>query len=501
LRCVHRSPWAALGALTLLVALTACSSGGSQSAIPNSTLPDTATTAVQPNSPTQSSTGTGQSNATTEALSGVSSTTTAGVPSHIPTWAYDEYWGQGADATGSEVRSLITYAEGGYGNGKALSDCATSPKYCYSVFYFASNQLTDSAVCPDSQTTDFFASSAESWFVHMSGHTDYDHRVRAEREVSCSRGSQRAPVYAPNTANAGVKSWFENYLRNNANGYDYYFMDLTAGTVVDQFYGPSGGMCDGLCYSTEEQPSNAYVVSAHGSFAGSMYHKDGAAMMFFYNGLSFDGAQIPNDSNVLASSDHFTGAVCENCVVDNGVFHPSMYAPILNAMALINETSRGKFVELNNGYSAAGSGEQIAQRLVTTAVAWLGFKGGQTVVWANLEDNTRGLAVWPEDLIYPSDPLETMARSNVTIEVAPGVWRREFGSCYYKGGAFGRCAAILNANSGARAIEASWLKESYGHVISLSGGDVLSGGALHSTAAFKTGSTYVPAYGAILLKE
>jgi hypothetical protein len=492
LRCVHRTPWTAFCALALLVLLAACSAGGSQSTLPSSTLPGPPTTVNQPISPSPGA---------TQALTGASPTTTKDIPTHIATWAYDEYWGQGANATGADVRSLVTYAEGGYGNGKALDDCATSPKYCYSVFYFASNQLTDSTLCPNSETSGFFDSSAESWFVHMSGHTDYDRRVHGEKEVSCSRGSQLAPVYAPNTANAGVRAWFQDYLRTNADGYDFYFMDLTAGTVVDQFYGPGGGMCDGLCYSTEEEPTNAYVVDAHASFAGSMYHKSGAAMMFFYNGLSFDGAQRPNDLTVLASSDHFTGAVCENCVVDNGIFRPSMYAPMLNAMALIDETSTGKFVELNNGYSPAGSSEQIAQRLVTIAVVWLGFKGEQTVVWANLEDNTQGLSVWPEDLIYPTDPLETMAGSNVTIEVAPGVWRREFSSCYYKGSAFGRCAAILNANSGARPIESRWLRQSYGHVITLSGGEVLAGGELYSSTTFRAGSTSVPAYGAILLKE
>jgi hypothetical protein len=419
------------------------------------------------------------------------SSQTANVPSHIPTWTYDEYWGPGENASAAQVQAYVSYAEGGQGNTKAVSDCGSSSS-CSSVFYFNPNMVYDCS-------SPFVAAAAEDWYVHEYGYTDSQHRVQGTLAQSCGAASSYT-VYEANAASAGVQSYFSTYLQNNADAWNYYFMDDTAGTVVDQFYGPSGGMCGGLCYETEEQQNNAAVVSAHGSFASSMFHTNGTAMSFFYNGLSFDGAQTPNDLTVLSSSSHFVGAACENRVVDNGVLEPSMYAPVLNAMALVNATPSGKFVELNNGNDASGSSAQITERLVTIAVAWLGFSPARTIVWSNLEDSTNNLAIWPEEQLYPLQPLESMSAGASDVAVAKGVWRREFRACYKAGVAIGQCAAVLNSTSSPVVVASAWLEQSYGHVITLLGGDLLSGGSVVlSSTAFSANETTVPAGGALLL--
>jgi hypothetical protein len=483
--------------LVTVLIFAACAGGGEHAVVPGViTTPDPASGGLVPSPRPSSSPSAGTSapkaTATPPATSGPAKT--ANVPRHIATWAYDEYLAQGQSASSAQVQTYVTYAEGGAGNGKAVSDCGSSST-CASVFYFNPNLIHDCS-------STFVAQASENWYVHESGYNDAAHRVRATEPQSCN-GASSYPVYAANGANPAVQSFFLSYLHANADSWNYYFMDDTEGTVVDQFYGPSGGMCGGsFCTATEEQPTNASVVSAHSLFANSMNHTNGAPMMFFYNGLAFDGAQTPNDLTVLSSSSHFSGAVCENCVVDNGVFRPSMYGPVLNAMTLVNHTSGGKFVELNNGTLSAGISTLDTERLVTIAIAWLGFSPNHTVVWANLEDDTNNLAVWPEELLYPTQPVQSMSSGASDIAVAPGVWRREFAACYNDGAAIGQCAALLNSSSSPVVVGQSWLSQSYGHVISLLGGDILSGGSVRlSATAFNSGANVVPAGGAVLLSR
>jgi hypothetical protein len=416
---------------------------------------------------------------------------TGTTPSHIPTWAYDEYWAQGENATSAQVQAYVTYAEGGKGNDKAPSDCGASSS-CSSVFYLNATLVYD---CNSA----FIAEASEEWYVHENGYTDSAHRLVGTYSQPCN-GASSYHVYAANFANAGVQAYFENYLRQNADGWNYYFMDDTSGTVVDQFYGPTGGMCGGICYSTEEFPTNAAVVAGHGSFVAGMTHSNGSPMKFFYNGLSYDGATTPNDLDVEQSSGNFVGAACENCVVDNGIPVPGMYGDALNGMAEMDAIAGAQFIVLSNGFAAAGSASQIEQRLITIAIAWLGFSPGHTVVWENLEDNTNNLAVWPEEQLYPLQPVESMSTSSQDISVATGIYRREFAACYQKGTSIGPCAAIINATGSAVTVESSWLKQGYGHVVQLVGGDTLSGGSVSlTTSTFSANSTTVPPSQALLL--
>jgi len=121
-------------------------------------------------------------------------------------------------------------------------------------------------------------------------------------------------------------------------------------------------------------------------------------------------------------------------------------------------------------------------------------------VFADLETQNNNLPVWPEDLIYPSSPLQTMVTSHVDLEVATGVYRREFAKCYQKGIYFGPCAAIVNANTTTVTVQSAWLKQTYHHQVTVSGGDVLSGGIANvAGAGFVAGSPGIEAGGAIIL--
>jgi hypothetical protein len=426
------------------------------------------------------------------------------VPAHIPTWAFDEYYGQGESVSSATVQQYVTYAEGGVGNTKAVTDCSGSAKNCSSVFYLESNLVYANPACPNAQTVQMMAQASESWYVHETGHSDSAHRAHGSYPSSCKGKNVTVPVYLANNANPGVQAFFSSYLQTNGDAWDYYFMDDTKDKVLTQAYGPGGGFCPDIasnhyCLTTPEYPTDASVLAAHASFANAMNHRNGSAMKFFFNGIGFSGNN-PINLDQFQASNRFVGGLCEDCIVNAGALRPTMYAKVLTAMALIDAIPGAQFVELNTGFSAAGSTAQISQRLVTTAIAWLGYSDGHTVVFADLEDNTKNLAAWAEDGIYPSQPLQSMTTSSANIMVAPGVFRREFAACYNAGVAIGPCAALLNANAKSVTVSSAWLSQSYGHVVNLHGGDISHGGTVQLTSvAFKANSTTIPGSQAILL--
>jgi hypothetical protein len=414
-------------------------------------------------------------------------TGTQRVPSHIPTWAYDERFYQGESTSAADVQRLLTYAEGGLNNDKAVTDCKGSGR-CSSVFYFNPHLVYDKPPqCPASADRQFFAAAQENWFVHQAGYSDQAHRVQGTYTFTCKGQRISIPVYAVNNDNPAVQRFFSNYLQQNANSFDYFLNDDTKTTITEQLYGPGGGMCkggvnlNGYCTTSTEFADNRALEQTHKDFVDGLRYRDGRPMRFVYNSMAFgpQGARL----SLLNATPAFVGAVCENCIISAGTFRPNMYAKVLDAMAAVNQIKGKLFVELNTGNSPTGSDEQIAQRLTTTAVAWLGFADGQTVVWPNLEFSSRSLAVWPEDQIYPTGPVQTMRSSNSEIAVTPNVWRREFRACYMNGAPIGPCAAVLNGTASPVTPSASWFRSSFGHSVALRGGDAVSGGSVDFKSA------------------
>jgi hypothetical protein len=415
------------------------------------------------------------------------------IPAHIPTWAYDEYWSIGARGTAAQVRAYVTYAQGGPGNAKAVSDCKGSSS-CKSVAYFNSHFFYDNSVCGAMSPVakGIHDKASENWFVHLTGHIDEIHRLQGRYSMTCKGHAVTIPVYALNNLTPGVRSYFAQYLHTYASGFDEFFLDDTSGAVFSQFYGPGGGFCAGrICSSTQEMRTNAAVVSEHGALATSLTHPDGTSMRGVFNGLNFTDGR-PNDLAVLTSSANFYAAVCEGCVVSAGKPRPAMFAPVLNAMAEINAIPGKSFVELSNGSLVNGSAAQLQARALTTAMAWLGYSEGHTIVWPSLEQNTPNLAVFAENSLYPSSPIETMTTGASNLQVAANVYRREFRACYYNRVAIGPCAAIVNGSGRNVAVSSAWLHQTYGHVVQLIGGDIPSGGRIALTSAtFSANRTYV----------
>lgn len=422
---------------------------------------------------------------------------------HIAVWVNDLYGGEGSKASGADVSKYASYAESGFGNSKAADDC-TSSSGCKSVLYFDPSKVYASARCPFMPDALVLQASSEGWFVHQKGYSDKGHRVNGKYQQDCLGSTISIPVYEPNDAVAGVQAWWRTKLQSDADNYDVFFMDDTQATVPDQYYFTSGGGClpwPSLCTTTQEVPNDTAVVSGHAHFVDALNHRNGQAMQFAFNSLNFDGNNVSSGLSVFNASARFVAGICEGCAVSNGRIYGSNYIRILDTMNAIRAT-QGAFVLHSTDSAGSGSSTQIFERVLTTGLVWLGYEAGHTVAWPDLEDHSTNLAVWPEDLLFPSSPIQSMTSGAGDLQVASGVWRREFRTCYQKGTSFGRCAAIVNSNSGTRTVASGWLSQNYSHIIEVSGGDVLSGGnASVSGTAFRPGSTTVPPYGALLIAE
>ena len=428
----------------------------------------------------------------------------AAIAAHIPTWAFDSFNGEGAHTPASVVRRYLSFAESGLDNKKSVEDCRGSGA-CASVFYFDPSHVYVSTLCPYPAYKDFLAEANESWFVHLPGRSDFAGRVQGTYMQSCKGARIPIPVYEANQSNPAVRAFFANYLRQNGDDFDFYEMDDTSDALLTQMYGPGGGFCkpqggNGYCLATAEYSSDAALVQAHLALANALNHRNGSPMYFYYNGISFT-SRSPLIPPLLGNGSRFRGVICENCTVNDGTLKPALYTKVLGAMARIDSIPGAAFVELSTGKSPDGSSEQVAQRLVTTAVAWLGYADGHTIVWPNLEFTSHTLAVWPEDEIVPTDPLETMSNSAADLAVAPNVWRREFAACYQDGSPIGPCAAVLNGTSDPVHLSAGWFRGRYGHVITLNGGDAPSGGTISlDDAPLTTGTQIAPGQAVLLAR-
>ncbi len=398
----------------------------------------------------------------------------------------------------------MSYAEAGLNNSKALDDCKAYPGTCKSVYYFDPSDVYYSVSCPFAPDSSIIAAASENWYVHQQGYSDAGHRVNGVMSRNCNGNTVSVPIWTANDGSSSVQAWWINELQSNADGYDMGFMDDTQSTVVDQYFYPGGGGClpwPSYCWTTQEVPDDAAVRAGHVNFVNAINHRNGQPWKFAYNSLNFDGKQISTSIQLMSATSRFVAGVCEGCAISNGRVQSSNYSRVLNTMNAVN-TTPGAFILHSTDSAPSGSSTEIFERLVTTGLVWLGYSEGHTIAWPDLEDATTNLAAWPEDLLYPSSPVQTMVSGANDLQVASGVWRREFKTCYQASVPFGRCAAIVNSTGSAVVVRQSWFSQSYGHTILITGGDKLSGGTANITGgSFRSGVSTVPAYGASLLAQ
>lgn len=467
-----------------IIALTGCGGGGSRGS-------NVIAQPLQPGEPRAAGSAAPTSRLTPDA------TSTSG-PYHIATWAYDYSDGKGESATSSQVDQLVSYAQG---DSKALTDCHTVVHACKAVFYFRpfATVAANPSSCSQQPDASVLAAAPELWFLHLTGYSDSAHRVQGFDLQGCA-------MYGMNPNASGLQTWWLNYLRANVNSYDVFFIDEAPMDLIDATSFHSGGGCAGAyCQSTQEIGPDPAMERAHVAFANSLSYSNGSPMSFIYQ-QAYPSRTQALDLDAFAATTRFVGTSCEGCIANTAaIVVPNNYEPYLNEIAAVTHVGRSSgryFLIISDGDAPAGSSTEMLQRLATTGIVWLAYRGGFVIVQPNLERYTPNLAIWPEDLIYPSNPVQSMVSGAADLQVAPGVWRREFFTCYQKGKLFGRCAAVVNGNGSAVTVQSSWLTRTYKHIVSLSGGDVLSGGSANvNTTPFVPNSTTIQAGGAILLAQ
>ncbi len=416
------------------------------------------------------------------------------VPTHIETWAYDDGCNGGVGASASFVRQWLTYAESNCGpmasDSKILTDChADGRTYCSVMAYLDPNHIY-------SPTWPIVQDTQESWWLHEPGYTDSAHRL-------VDHSSDWGDSYLLNDADSAVDEWYQNWVRASYPSVDGLLIDEVAGSARAQFYGTG-------YTSTEEIPDDAAVLAEHERMAAALTRTDGSAYMQVDNGLGPNPYQ-PTDVPLLNGPGDVAGLFTEGNPYDNGTL-TTFYSTLLDDMAYVDQETNDFLVLLS--YDSAGS---LRGRRVQAATVLLGYSPGHIVSWPDLEQNSGDLAIWPEEGLYSSDPIQTMGApggpgclqgtgevcpvgGHNDVQVATGVYRREFRSCYDQGTPIGGCAVVMNDTAEAVTVQRRWLTLDYQHQITMNGGDVQSGGSLDvSDAPFSAGTTVIPADDAILL--
>lgn len=443
----------------------------------------------------------------TTVVSGPTSVVTA-APAHTETWAYDDCENGGAGAKAALVRGWITYALADCGPGSdmnALAACHSDGViHCKVIQYLDTNIVYGAACCTSEQWGDWDAVAQEDWYLH-----EAPPNQKTRITVPALGGGD-----LDNVTNPAVVAFYQSYVRHNFPDDDGLMMDDTNAGMYELLYGTN----DQGASSTNEIRSDSQLQAAHVALQDALTKPDGGAYTEVTNGLSDGGNPFEEASGVGPTGNQITatapGIITEGDPENDGSLDV-WYPGLLDDMAYINNETSGFIVLLS--YGAAGAPYQLQSRLVQEATVLLGTEPGRVVDWADLEVGNRDLAVWPEEGIYPTKPVQTMGTpggagcltgsgtyctsgGHNDLEVAPGVFRREFGACYDQGSFFGTCAAIVNTTASAITVSSAWLTQSYANSITPSGGDVQSGGTVDLQGApFTAGASQVPAHSALVL--
>ena len=417
---------------------------------------------------------------------------------HVDTWAYDDGCNGGTGARSAFVRKWVTFAESNCGPQatKARTDChADGTIYCYAMQYLDTNWDFTDAQIPVAN-----AASGDMWLHAPSAQPFSD--IYTTGPSGGRLMNQSSPL---------LRSFFQSYVRTDYDADDGLLMDWQSPSLSQEL---SYSTCG--CSSTVELPTNRMLRAAHRQMAAAMTHSDGRPFIQADNSLP-PNPYLPQGLKMLDPAMGVDGWVAEGTPENDGSLD-RYYSTLLDQMAYITTRTTG-FVTLLS-YGNARAKNQHRARRVQEATVLLGFRPAQVVDWADLERGSPRLAVWPEEGIYPTDPVQSMRApsgrgclagvgvvcsrgGHNSLEVAPGVYRRVFRACSNRRISFGACGAIVNTTGRPVVVRASWLSGvPFAHRIALVGGDVQSGGTIRLKALpFHPDMTVVGAHDAMLLSR
>jgi hypothetical protein len=419
----------------------------------------------------------------------------APVPAHIPTWAFDDGCSGGGGMGASLVRHWVSYAESNCGPaaGKARSDCHRGTRvYCRVMQYLDTNWIYGGdRVVPAT-------AAASNWWL----------TEPAPRQSAQIFTDWLGTGHLINQAVPAVRAFFRDYVRRNYNRDDGLLLDWQSPGLAQELYYST---CH--CRRTAQIGSDRALRAAHTRMSAALTHRNGSRFIEADNSLP-GNPFLPQGVRMLNRRIGVDAWTVEGEPMSDGKL-VAFYSTLLDQIAYIETRTRGFVVPMSRAPANAPYLDQT--RRVQEATMLLGFRPGRLVDWANLEDGSSRLSVWPEEGIYPTSPLESMAAprgrgclagtgrvcsrgGHRSVQVAGGIYRREFRSCYRRRIRFGGCAAIMNTTGAPVTVRAAWLRRHYRHQITFTGGDVQSRGSVDLTGApFSAGSTVIPPYDAVLL--
>lgn len=398
------------------------------------------------------------------------------MPLHSGVWAYVDdtgvAWAGGGSAGGDVVRQWVDIAEGLPGNTRIAAVQAGGTVPTGAMYMDCFRIYTN----PGDSIPMLSAGLPESAWLH---HPTTGDRLAVRRDDGSIR------CYFVNPADPWAKGWLVNYARTHYSRFAALMLDDVAPSLALALYGSGVETCKE--YTTDTQwvvAVSALLTSLIGTWRlyantipGSCnpYLPSGLVQYSSVDGQIAEGVPFSADLPSSAFPDQFVGAVRVAHYLDLVA-----QLPQLPHLALVNKSD-------TRGISQ--------RRRVAIALHLLAFTPQQVYLWNDTA--TSALGVYPEQGIYPTRPVKSLAgSSHASLMVAPDVYVREFSLAYHCGNVIGPLAVVLNAGDGPITV-GSWFTRPFTHAVGWTGATV--DGAYSFNPQAGAAGTSIPPRDAVLL--
>lgn len=208
-----------------------------------------------------------------------------------------------------------------------------------------------------------------------------------------------------------------------------------------------------------------------------------AGFPVIYNGLSLFGPGH-TVAPVIALNPYAIGGMMENCYMRPG---PNSYtyglgwATIANTEIQMAQQHKYFFCYADD-YTQAAS-QDLSLRTFAFASYLLSYDPNTSIFESNFI-NKNDFNVMPESEIVALNPLTPAPLTAANLLTSTGVYGREYAACYLHGQYVGKCAAVVNADA---FHSYAFPYSGYTRTMTISGGDVLSGGSISVNGSAPSG--------------
>lgn len=276
----------------------------------------------------------------------------------------------------------------------------------------------------------------------------------------------------------------EYYLLPNSSssqsGYQGITQNIAAGGGFDYVY--ADGVSDSLSESLYRMSPTPVEITTTSEYVNGMKQLlSMSALPLIINGY--------NNGDPMTEAQEYVGSNNVAAVLGEECFTKAA-APVVDqkwtgmANALLATTAAGSYA-ICGGRGALTDNRPL--RIYYLASWWLTYDPIHSVTF-EIFTTTAGansIFLFPEQLIVPTQPLQTAAMNIAVLQVAGGAYVREFGACYHDQNPWGKCAAIVNPSSSAT-IGMPAIASNYHHALSLDANDLYNGGTAQLSGSIPT---------------